>query len=251
MLSFELRVYKLRTKEALDFYMDQIYPRHLSSFPLLRIDTHGFWTAKEDVEPRFFVLAPMRRGKNPARVVRGCMQSTESTILIPSASSLLNDVTHSKVLCMEEFMMEVLNVVAIIVAGLMVGSELAIAAFVHPTLDKLPDDVHLAAASALARVLGRLMPVWYILVFLLTLAEVVIQWHQSGRLPIWIATSAVLWMLASLYSVIALVPINNRIKSTPPPDWKTYRRRWDLLHRWRVVLLTIAFAFLIVGLVSK
>jgi hypothetical protein len=34
-------------------------------------------------------------------------------------------------------MMEVLNVVAIIVAGLMVGCELAIAAFIHPTLDKL------------------------------------------------------------------------------------------------------------------
>jgi len=106
-----------------------------------------------------------------------------------------------QVLFMEEFMMAVLNVVAIIVAGLMVGCELAIAAFVHPTLDKLPDDVHLPAASALARVLGRFMPFWYILVFLLTLAEVVIQWHQSGRLPIWIATSAVLWMLASLYSV--------------------------------------------------
>jgi uncharacterized membrane protein len=156
---------------------------------------------------------------------------------------------------MEEFMMEVLNVVAIIVAGLMVGCELAIAAFVHPTLDKLPDDVHLPAASALARVLGSFMPFWYILVFLLTLAEVVIQWRQSGRLPIWIATSAVLWMLASLYSVISLVPINNRVASwteaTPPPDWKTYWRRWDLLHRWRFVLLTIAFAFLIVGIVSK
>jgi uncharacterized membrane protein len=152
---------------------------------------------------------------------------------------------------MEKFMMEVLNVVAIIVAGLMVGCELAIAAFVHPTLDKLPDDVHLPAASALARVLGKFMPFWYILVFLLTLAEAFIEWRQSGQLPIWLATSAILWMLASLYSVMALVPINNRIasweKSTPPPDWKTYRRRWDLLHRWRVVLLTIAFAFLIVG----
>jgi hypothetical protein len=50
---------------------------------------------------------------------------------------------------MEKFMMEVLNFVSIIVAGLMVGSELAIAAFVHPTFDKLPDDVHLPAASAL------------------------------------------------------------------------------------------------------
>jgi uncharacterized membrane protein len=147
--------------------------------------------------------------------------------------------------------MEVLNVVATIVAGLMVGSELAIAAFVHPTLDKLSDDVHLPAASALARVLGTVMPFWYVLVFLLTLAEGVVQWHQSGRIPIWIAASAVLWVLAILYSVTALVPINNRLKSTPPPDWKTYRRRWDLLHRWRVVLLTIAFAFLIVGLNSS
>jgi uncharacterized membrane protein len=153
---------------------------------------------------------------------------------------------------MEEFMMEVLDVVAIIVAGLMVGCELAIAAFVHPMLDKLPDGAHLPAASALARVLGTVMPFWYNLTFLLTLSEVVIRWHQSGRLPIWIATSAVLWMLASWYSLIALVPINNRIKSweksTPPPDWKRYRRRWDLLHRWRVVLLTLAFALLIVGI---
>ncbi len=152
-------------------------------------------------------------------------------------------------------MMEALNVVAIIVAGLMVGSELAVAAFVHPTLDKLPDDVHLPVASALARALGSFMPFWYILVFLLTLAEVYIQWHQSGRLPIWIATSAVLWVLASLYSVTALVPINNRIASwkkvTPPADWKKFRGRWDLHHRWRVVLLTIAFAFLIVGFVGK
>src|ERR1700719_4476996 len=152
-------------------------------------------------------------------------------------------------------MMEVLNVVAIIVAGLMVGSELAIAAFVHPTLDKLPDAVHLPAASALARVLGRFMPFWYILVFLLTLAEVLIQWHQSSRLPIWIATSAILWVLASVYSITTLVPINIRIASwanvTAPAEWKTFRSRWNLLHRWRVVLLTIAFAFLVVGGVSK
>jgi uncharacterized membrane protein len=148
-------------------------------------------------------------------------------------------------------MMEVLSAVAIIVAGLMVGSELAIAVFIHPTLDKLPDDAHLPAASALARVLGTVMPFLYNLTFLLAFAEVVIQWRQSGRLPILVVTSAVLWMLASVYSLIALVPVNNRIKSweksTPPPDWKTYRRRWDMHHRWRVVLLTIAFAFLIAG----
>ncbi len=147
--------------------------------------------------------------------------------------------------------MEVLNAVAIIAAGLMVGCELAIAAFIHPTLNKLPDDAHLAAASAIARVLGTAMPFWYNLTLLLTLAEVLVQWRQSGRLPICTAASAVLWMLASVYSLIALVPVNNRIKSwenaTPPADWKTYRRRWNTHHRWRVVLLTIAFEFLTRG----
>jgi uncharacterized membrane protein len=147
---------------------------------------------------------------------------------------------------------QTLNVIAILVAGLMVGCELSIAAFIHPTLDTLPDNVHRPAASAIARVMGTVMPFWYALTFLLTLAEVVIRWHQSGRLPIWIAASAVLWMLVIVYTITTLVPINNRIasweKSAPPPDWKTYRRRWDMLHRWRVALLTIAFTLLIVGI---
>jgi uncharacterized membrane protein len=152
-------------------------------------------------------------------------------------------------------MMEILSAVAVLVAGLMVGSELAIAVFVHPALNRLPDDVHLPVAIALARVLGKFMPFWYMLVILLTLSVAVTQWHESDRLPGLNAASAFLWLLSVVYSVTALVPINNQIASLPdggpPADWRTFRTRWDLLHRWRVVLLTIAFAFLIVGVVSK
>ena len=106
MRTFELRVYTLRTKEALDFYMEKIYPRHLNSFPLFGIEAHGFWTAKEDVEPRLFVLASYAAGEDPGEVARRYMQSTEfaddirdfngsdivgveSTILIPSTCSPL------------------------------------------------------------------------------------------------------------------------------------------------------------------
>jgi hypothetical protein len=106
MRTFELRVYKLRTKEALDFYMETVYPRHLRSFPLFGIEAHGFWTAKEDVEPRLFVLASYAVGNDPGEVARRYMQSTEfadeikdfnvsdivgveSTILIPSTQSPL------------------------------------------------------------------------------------------------------------------------------------------------------------------
>jgi uncharacterized membrane protein len=149
-------------------------------------------------------------------------------------------------------MMEVLNVVAIVVAGLMVGCELSIAAFIHPTLDTLPEEVHLRAASAIARVMGAAMPFWYALTLLLTVVEGAIHWHTTGRLPIWIVASAVLWMLVIVCTITILVPINNRIASweklTPPADWKLYRSRWDLLHRWRVVVLAIAFVLLIVGI---
>jgi len=77
MRTFELRVYTLRTKEALDFYMEEVYPRHLSSFALFGIEAHGFWTAKEDVEPRLFVLASYAAGDDPGEVARRYMQSTE------------------------------------------------------------------------------------------------------------------------------------------------------------------------------
>ena len=149
-------------------------------------------------------------------------------------------------------MMEVLNVVAIVVAGLMVGCELSIAAFIHPTLDTLPEEVHLPAASAIARVMGAAMPFWYALTLLLTVVEGAIHWHTLGRLPIWIVASAVLWILVIVCTVTILVPINTRIASwatsTPPADWKRSRSRWDLLHRWRVVVLATAFVLLIVGI---
>jgi uncharacterized membrane protein len=147
--------------------------------------------------------------------------------------------------------MEILGVIAVMAAGLMVGNELAIAVFIHPTLDRLPDNVHLPVASALARLLGRFMPFWYILVILLTLAETVIQWRQSGHLPRELAVSAILWVVASVYSITTGLAINNRIaswtKEAPPADWKNFRRKWDLLHRWRMVLLLIALASLIAG----
>ena len=39
------------------------------------------------------------------------------------------------------------------------------------------------------------MPFWYALTLLLTVVEGAIYWHTSGRLPIWIVASSVLWML--------------------------------------------------------
>jgi hypothetical protein len=148
-------------------------------------------------------------------------------------------------------MISVFIVFAIVVIGLLVGTELSIAAFVHPTLGKLPDQIHQPAASALAAVLGRVMPVWYPLSFVLILVDVVVAWRESGTVPMWLVLSAVMWILATVFSLTSLVPINSRIaswdSSTLPADWKMERDLWDRRHRWRVLVLTLAFVFLIAG----
>ena len=58
----------------------------------------------------------------------------------------------------------------------------------------------------------------------------------------WFIASLALWVV---YTLTALVPINNRIaawtEASRPADWKISRSRWDLLHRWRVLLLAVAF----------
>jgi len=41
MRTFELRVYTLRSREALDYYVNKIYPRHLGSFPLFGIEAQA------------------------------------------------------------------------------------------------------------------------------------------------------------------------------------------------------------------
>lgn len=144
-----------------------------------------------------------------------------------------------------------LIVLTLTVAGLLVGNELAVAIFVHPTLSRLPDHVHLAGAAALAHILGRAMPFWYALTIVLTSALALVDHRHEGHWSLPITLSAALWVLSIVYTITALVPINNRIKSwtedNRPSNWKVYRSKWDRLHRWRVLLLGVAFLCLTVG----
>jgi hypothetical protein len=105
--TFELRVYKLRTKEALESNRTVVCPRHLKSVPRFGIEAHGFWTALAALEPRLFVLVSSAAAEVPGELSRRYLQSAEvadgtrdfdvaniigveSTILTPSTSSLLS-----------------------------------------------------------------------------------------------------------------------------------------------------------------
>lgn len=78
MRTFELRTYTLRTKEALDFYVGTVYPRHLHNFHLFGVETQGVWTAKDDAAYRAFVLLSYAEGDDPAEVARRYIQSPEA-----------------------------------------------------------------------------------------------------------------------------------------------------------------------------
>jgi hypothetical protein len=64
----------------------------------------------------------------------------------------------------------------------------------------------------------------------------------------------VIWLATILYTLTTLVLINNRIAAlTPaslPPTWKQDHKRWDTIHRWRILFLIIAVICLTAGILA-
>lgn len=146
-------------------------------------------------------------------------------------------------------MLAVLVVATVVVVGLMVGVELAVAVFVNPIFDRLPADGGLAARGDGARVLGRAMPFWYIGSLVLVAAWAATTWGGPATWAVLVA--AALLVLSVLMSVTLLVPINNRIRTWAadgvPSDWREQVHRWDRLHHVRVAVIVAAFVLLVVA----
>ncbi|HZF73798.1 MAG TPA: hypothetical protein VEZ51_10225 [Gemmatimonadaceae bacterium] len=81
------------------------------------------------------------------------------------------------------------EVAAIVIAGTLTGSELAVAVFFHPGISRLDDAVHIRAAQTLAKVLGMVMPFWYALTFLLALTVNFVA-HTTRSTPWWLALAS-------------------------------------------------------------
>ena len=144
-----------------------------------------------------------------------------------------------------------LQVLAIVVLGLMCGSELNVAVFGHPTLDRLPLDVHIPVRASFARLLGSVMPFWMATSTLLNLL-LLLPFEHLGVLAGRLATAAfAIQVFAILFSLVGPVPINNRVKLwTPtnlPSNWKAQERRWDLYLWVRTCGLIVAFILLVVS----
>ncbi|HLV55650.1 MAG TPA: anthrone oxygenase family protein [Actinotalea caeni] len=134
-----------------------------------------------------------------------------------------------------------LAALTITVVGLMVGVELAVAAVLNPIIHGLAVGPSLEAGAHGGRMLGRLMPVWYITSLALTAGLAAATGGAGGALSL---TAAALLAVSVVLSVAVLVPIRTSTwtADSHPDDWREQRRRWDGFHLARVVLVVGAFA---------
>ncbi|MFF7527640.1 anthrone oxygenase family protein [Streptomyces bobili] len=148
-------------------------------------------------------------------------------------------------------MLNTLEVVTTVVVGVMVGVEFSVAFVMNPILNALPEDSRQLGQAHGGRMLGAVMPVWYIGSLALVAVWAVAGRHHPGAGLVVIAGA--LLALSVLMSILLLVPINNRNKTwTPenrPADWKQQLRRWERFHYVRVAVIVAAFALLVAALV--
>ncbi|MEV7522587.1 DUF1772 domain-containing protein [Streptomyces sp. NPDC091371] len=148
-------------------------------------------------------------------------------------------------------MLNALQVFTTVVVGLMVGVEFSVAFVMNRILNALPEDSAQQGHAHGGRMLGALMPVWYIGSLVLAAIWAIAGWHQPGTGLV--VTAAALLILSVIMSVLLLVPINNRNKTwTPenrPADWKQQLNRWERYHYARVAVIIAAFTLLVTALV--
>jgi uncharacterized membrane protein len=144
-----------------------------------------------------------------------------------------------------------LQLLSILVLGLMCGSELNVAAFAHPMLNRRPLEVHVPMRSSLAILFGRVMPFWMAGSTLLNLLLLLPFVHLNDSAWRFAAAAFTIQVFAVLFSLVGPVPINNRIAKwtteSLPEDWRAQEHRWDQYHWLRTCGLVVAFAFLVLS----
>ena len=146
----------------------------------------------------------------------------------------------------------ILQLLALLLLGLMCGSELNVAAFAHPALNRQPLDTHILVRSSFASLFGRVMPFWMVAS---TVVNFLLLLPFAGLNPLawrFTAIAFAIQVLAILFSLVAPVPINNRIARwaprSLPDDWRAQEHRWDLYHWLRTSGLVAAFTLLALSL---
>ncbi|MCX5315931.1 DUF1772 domain-containing protein [Streptomyces sp. NBC_00154] len=147
-------------------------------------------------------------------------------------------------------MLNALEIVTTVVVGVMVGVEFSVAFVMNRIFNALPEDSGQLGRAHGGRMLGAVMPFWYIGSLVLVAVWAVAGWHHDGAGLV--VTAGALLIVSVVMSILLLVPINNRGKTwTPdnrPEDWKEQMNRWDRFHYVRVAVIIAAFTLLVTAL---
>ncbi|WP_033348293.1 DUF1772 domain-containing protein [Kitasatospora aureofaciens] len=148
-------------------------------------------------------------------------------------------------------MLNALEVITTVVVGVMVGVEFSVAFVMNRIFNALPEDSDQLARAHGGRMLGAVMPFWYIGSLVLAAIWAFAGWHHHGAGLV--VTAGGLLIVSVVMSVLLLVPINNRgktwIPENRPADWKEQMNRWDRYHYVRVAVIIAAFTLLVAALV--
>jgi len=74
---FQLRIYTLRSPEALQQYATVHWARHLPTFTTFGVITHGVWTEQSGGANRLVALIHYPKGADPEQLTRHIMTSPE------------------------------------------------------------------------------------------------------------------------------------------------------------------------------
>ncbi|MFI1507739.1 anthrone oxygenase family protein [Streptomyces sp. NPDC020597] len=147
-------------------------------------------------------------------------------------------------------MLDALEIVTTVSFGVMVGVEFSVAFVMNPIFNALPEDSGQLGRAHGGRMLGAVMPVWYLASLALVAVWALAGRHHPGAGLV--VTAGALLILSVIMSLLLLVPINNRNKTwTPenrPADWKEQTDRWNRYHYARVAVLIAALALLVAAL---
>ena len=120
-------------------------------------------------------------------------------------------------------MEHIVQVLTVIIVGTLVGVEFGVAAFTNPILERLPDDAYHQARATGGRLLGTVMPFWYVGAAALLVGGAVLA---PG--PLCIAAVGVMAVVMVL-TLTTLVPGWRPASMRTQPGWVRITRAWAVV----------------------
>lgn len=149
--------------------------------------------------------------------------------------------------------MDVRGFVAVVLAGVLTGSELTSWGMVHPTLWKLEHRAQVHAEKLMYRRFGSVDP--FLMTATVAACFVAAGAFGGGRAALVLAGGSCFACMLAI-TLLGNMPINLKVfrwdeERGDPNEWRRIRRRWDRFHGVRIVLDVAGFLLVAAALAAS